>query len=263
MKIGVLLKQVPATDSRIRIAGPSTGIATDDIKWEINPYDEYALEAALRLKDEGKATEVLILSVGGADAEARIRDGLARGADSAVRLDDPSFAGSDSLGIARILAAAAKAEGVGLLLAGKQAVDGDNAQVPVMVAELLGWPNVSVVTQLEVDGGRFKAWRASGGGARDVVEGSFPAVLSCDKGLNEPRYASLKGIMMAKKKAVAVKGAGDLGLPTGSVGAAAALVKQDGWSLPPDRPAGRILQGDDATRVKELVRLLREEAKVI
>ncbi len=263
MKIGVLLKQVPATDTRIKIADPSSGIVTDDVKWEINPYDEYALEAALQFKDAKVASEVVIISLGGADADQRIRDGLARGADRAVRLDDPAFAGSDCLGVARVLAAAAKAEGVELLLGGKQAVDGDNAQVPVMVAELLGWGNISVVDKLELADGKVKAWRASGGGSRDVVETTLPVVITCDKGLNEPRYASLKGIMMAKRKKIDVKGAADLGVDASTVGAAAALVVEDGWSLPPERPAGRILDGDDATRVKQLVELLRDEAKVV
>ncbi|MCK6505907.1 electron transfer flavoprotein subunit beta/FixA family protein [Myxococcota bacterium] len=263
MKIGVLLKQVPSTDTQVKIADPSAGISTADVKWTINPYDEFAIEEALRLKEAGKATEVLLLTVGNKDVEQRLRDALAMGADRAMRLDDPGFVGSDPLGVARILAAAAKAEGVQLVLGGKQAADDDNGQVPIMVAELLGWAHVGVVTKLEIAGETFKAWRASGGGAQDVVEGALPAVITADKGLNEPRYASLKNIMMAKKKAIEVKGMADLGLSAGQVGAAAALVKESGWSLPPQRPAGRILQGDNAARVKELVAVLRDEAKVI
>lgn len=263
MKIGVLLKQVPATDSRIKIADASTGIDTADIKWELNPYDEFGLEEALRLKDAGVGSEVVIISLGGADSEARIRDGLARGADSAVRLDDAAFAGSDSLGQARILAAAVKAVGAQFVLTGKTAVDVDHGDVALMVAELLGWAHVGVVDKLEVSGSGFKAWRASSGGARDVVEGGMPALITCDKGLNEPRYASLKGIMMAKKKKVDVMGAAALGLDAGSVGAGAAVVSEGNWSLPPARPPGRMLSGDDASRVKELVTLLRDEAKVL
>lgn len=263
MKIGVLLKQVPSSDEQIKIADPSAGIATGDVKWTINPYDEFAVEEALRLKEAGKASEVVLFTVGGKDVEQRIRDALAMGADRAVRLDDPAFAGSDSLGVARILAAALKAEDISLVFAGKQAIDGDGAQVPVMVAELLGWGHVSVVGKLELGDGSLKAWRASGGGAQDVVEAALPAVITADKGLNEPRYASLKGIMMAKRKKIDVKGAGDLGVDAGTVGAGAALVVEDNWGLPPARPAGRILDGDNAARVKELVRVLRDEAKVI
>ncbi len=263
MKIGVCLKQVPASDSRIKIAGPSAGVDSSDLKMEINPYDEFALEEALKLKDENVAKSVVVFTVGDADAEQRMRDALARGADEAVRLDDAAFAGSDSLGIARILAAAAKKEGVDLLFAGKQAIDHDNSQVPAMVAELLGWAQVTVVDKLEVSGGSFKAWRQSGGGARDVVAGALPAVISADKGLNTPRYAKLRGIMMAKKKKIPVWGAGDLGLSAGDVGAAGAKVALSNWGEPPARPPGRKLSGDAQSMVKELVRLLRDEAKVL
>lgn len=263
MKIGVLLKQVPPTGEQIKIASASTGIDTTDLKWEINPYDEFALEEALRLRDAKTASDVVIITLGGADTEPRIRDGLARGADRAIRLDDPAFAGSDSLGQARIIAAAVAAEGVQLLLTGKIAVDVDHGDVAIMVAELLGWAHVGVVDKLEVSADGLKAWRAASGGGRDVVECGLPALITCDKGLNEPRYASLKGIMMAKKKTVAVKGAGELGLDASTVGAGAAVATEGNWSAPPQRPPGRILDGDNETRVKELVRLLRDEAKVL
>lgn len=259
MKIGVCLKQVPATDTRIRIDPSGAGIVTSDVKWETNPYDEFALEEALKLRDAGAATEVVVFTLGPSDAEARVRDALARGADRAIRLDDPSFTGTDSLGVARVLAAAASKEGVQLLLCGKQAIDGDNAQVPAMVAELLDWPQALVVDRLEISAGRFKAWRVASGGARDVIEGPLPAVVSCTKGLNEPRYASLKGIMAAKKKPLSVMNASALGLGASH----APAVRTANWSLPPERPRGRVLQGDSATAVRELVRLLREEAKVI
>ncbi|MFZ5482062.1 MAG: electron transfer flavoprotein subunit beta/FixA family protein [Myxococcota bacterium] len=258
MKVGVCLKQVPATDTRIRVNPAGNGILTDDVKWEINPYDEYALEEGIRLKQAGKATEVVILTIGGADAEARIRDGLARGADRAVRVDAP--AGLDALGKARVLAAAAKAEGVGILLCGRQSIDTDNGAVPAMTAELLGWPQVSWVDKLTIDGEAFTAQRAAGGGVREVVAGRLPAVVTCDKGLNEPRYATLPGIMAAKKKAIAAKSAADLGLDAGAL---APLVEESAMGLPPARPAGKIVPGDAATAAAELVRLLREEAKVI
>jgi len=263
VKIGVCLKQVPASDSRIKIAGPDAGVDTADLKMEINPYDEFALEEALKLKDAKVAKKVVVFSVGGKNAEQRMRDALARGADIAVRLDDDAFSGSDSLGIARILAAAAKAEGVGMLLAGKQAIDDDNSQVPAMVAEILGWPQVTVIDKLEVSGDSFKAWRQSGGGARDVVAGTLPAVFSADKGMNTPRYAKLRGIMMAKRKKIAVKGAADLGVDPLTVGAAGAAVTLSNWGGPKARLAGRKLEGDVPTMVKNLVKLLRDEAKVL
>ncbi len=263
MKVGVCLKQVPATDSRIQVKDPAAGVDTSDVKWEINPYDEFALEEALKLKDDKKASEVVIFTFGDKAAEAKIRDGLARGADRAVRIDDPALQGSDALGIARALAAAAKKEGVDILFCGKQAVDDDQAQVPAMVAELLGWPQVLAVDHIDYGDGSLRARRPAGGGATEVVEAPLPVVISCDKGLNEPRYASLRGIMMAKKKKIAVLGVGDLGLDPSQVGAAAAMVAESNWSEPPPRPPGRILEGDTPQVVAELVRLLREEAKVI
>ncbi|GDX80752.1 electron transfer flavoprotein subunit beta [Deltaproteobacteria bacterium] len=263
MKIGVCLKQVPATDTRIRVNADATAILTDDVKFEINPYDEYALEEALQLKAAGKATEVITFTLGGADADPRIRDGLARGADRAVRIDDPALAGSDALGVARALAAALKAEGVGLVLAGRQAVDGDGSAVPAMIAELLGCAQVSWVDKLTIEGESFTAQRAAGGGVREVVTGSLPAVVTTDKGLNTPRYATLPGIMKAKAKPIAVKKLADLALDASSVGAGAALVSFSNMGQPAARPAGRILKGDSASVVAELVSLLHNEAKVI
>ena len=258
MKIGVCLKQVPASDSRIRVNPAATGILTDDVKWEINVYDEYALEEAVSLKKAGKGTEVVIFTIGDASSEQRIRDGLARGADRAVRLDDPSFAGADALGKARILAAAIQAEGIGMVLAGGKAIDTDNGAVAAMIAEILGWQAASWVDKLVIDGGTFTANRAAGSGTREVVSGSLPAVITCDKGLNEPKFPTLPGIMAAKKKPIVVKNAAALGL-----GSLDALVVEDNMGLPPARPAGRILQGEPAAVAAELVRLLREEAKVI
>jgi electron transfer flavoprotein beta subunit len=256
VKIGVFLKQVPATDTRIKINAGGTGIETGGVKLEINPYDEHALEAALQLKDKKIANQVVIISIGGAGNDQRIRDGLARGADTGVWIE--GLEGADSLTVAKALAAAAKAEGVSLLLAGKQAVDDDNAQVPAMVAELLGWPQALVISELTVDGGAFQATRDIGGGLRQVVKGALPAVLSADKALNTPRYASLPGIMKARRKPIAKKSAADLGVAVGEP-----LVADANWGLPPERPAGRILEGEPADVVAELVNLLRTEAKVL
>jgi len=264
VKIGVCLKQVPATDTRIKINADGTGIVTDEVKWEVNPYDEFALEAALQLKEAGKASEVVILTVGGPDSEQRIKDGLARGADSAVRLDDPAFAGSDSLGIAKVLAAGAQKAEVGLILCGKQAIDGDSSQVPAMVAEFLDWAQITDISNLELEGDRLTAHRASGAGNKDVIQAALPVVLSCDKGLNTPRFASLRGIMMAKRKKIEVWSAADLGVDTSQVGGGAAKLVEQGMSLPPARPSGRMIEGGSVgEKVNELVRLLREEAKVL
>jgi electron transfer flavoprotein beta subunit len=263
VNIGVCLKPVPATDTRIRIRDAESGIETKGVKWEINPYDEFALEEALRLKDDKTAKKVIIFTLGGKDSEAKIRDALARGADAAIRVDDPALAGSDSLGVARALAAALKAEGVDLVLCGKQAVDDDNAQVPAMIAELLDWPQVSEISKLELSGKSVNVWRDAGGGSTDVVETSLPCVLTADKGLNEPRYASLRGIMMAKRKKIGVKKLKKLGLDAGSVGSAGACVSESNWSLPPQRESVQMIDGDGAAAAAELVNLLRNDAKVL
>jgi electron transfer flavoprotein beta subunit len=267
MKIGVCIKRVPATDTRIKISDPSAGVDLSDVTWKVNPYDEFAIEQALLFREAGAASELALLTVDGPAADPQLREGLARGkrgqdAGKAIRLDDPSFEGSDALGVARILAAAVQKEGIGLVLMGKQAVDGDSAQVPAMLAELLGWPQVLEVEKIELTGETIKAWRPAGGGKREIVEVPIPAVISCDKALNTVRYPTLPGIMMAKKKPIEVLGAAELGL-SGAVGSAGALVSESSWSLPPARPEGRILEGDTPVVVKELVRLLREEAKVI
>ena len=173
MKLGVCIKQVPATDTRVVINPTASGILTNDVKWEINPYDEYALEEAVRQKAAGKGTEVVLFTVGGADAEARMRDALARGADRVVRVEDPALAGSDALGYARALAAAIKAEDVGAVFCGRQAVDGDNGAVPAMIAEILGWGQASWIDKVGFEGTTFTANRAAGGGAKEVVTGSL------------------------------------------------------------------------------------------
>ncbi len=261
MKIGVCLKQVPATDTRIKINADATGIVTDEVKWEINPYDEFALEAALQLKEQKVASEVVLFTIGDKNTEQRIRDGLARGADRAIRIEDAALEGTDSLGIGRALAAALKKEDIGLVLCGKQGVDGDNSQVPAIIAESMDCALISVVETLEGDAEGVTASRAMGGGSTHVVKAAYPAVVTADKGLNTPRFASLKGIMMAKRKKIEVLSAGDLGLDAAAL---APVVVESNYSLPPDRPAGRIIDGaSPEAKVQELVRLLRDEAKVI
>lgn len=268
MKIGVCIKRVPATDTRIQIKSPSEGPDLSQVTWKMNPYDEFAVEQALQYRESGLADEVVLLTIGGAEAEGQLREGLAMGkrgkdAGKAIRIDDPGLEGSDTLGVARALAAVVEKENIGLLFCGKQAVDGDSAQVPSMIAELLGWAQALAVCQMEVEGERIRAWHPVGGGRLEILDLPMPAVISCDKGLNTPRYPTLPGIMMAKRKPIEVMDLADLGLDASSVGAAGSVVQESNWDLPPARPAGRILEGEGLVVVKELVRLLREEAKVI
>ena len=257
------MKRVPATDTRIKINGAGDGIDDGGVKWVINPYDEFALEAALQIKDADSSVEVVIFSIGGKEIEKTVRECLGRGADRAVRMDDPEFEGSDSLGQARLYAAAIQAEGMDLVLTGKQTIDMDDTQVPAELAEFLGWPQAYAVDHLEYNGGNVVVHRDAGGGAKHVLNVALPAVISCDKGLNTPRFASLKEIMRSKRKKIAKMKAKNLEL-SGGVGAGGAVVRVDSWSLPPERPAGQIIdQGSPEANVAELVRLLREEAKVL
>lgn len=257
MKIAVLLKQVPDTETKIKFQDGGKGIDEADIKYIINPYDEFAVEQALKTK-EAAGGEVIIVSLGGPKAVETIRTALAMGADKAIHISSDG-ASLDSYTASLALASALKAENVDLIFAGKQAIDDDAAQVGPMVAEFLGLPQVTVVDKFELSGDKKGARvnRAVGGGSSEVYDVSFPAVITCDKGLNTPRYASLPGIMKAKTKPVQVKPVAEL------LAGATALVELSNYQAPPPRPEGRVLKGELADQVKELVKLLREEAKVI
>jgi electron transfer flavoprotein beta subunit len=256
VKIVVCVKQVPATDSRIKPLADGSGIDPAGLEYVVNPYDEFAIEEALRIKEK-MGGEVVAVGIGGAKAEEGLRTCLALGCDRARILKDEALPGADALAIAGALASIVTAEAPDLVLAGKQAVDDDQMAVPAMLAELLDWPQATVVVRLEIaaDGKSATAEREIEG-ALEVIQLPLPAVITTQKGLNEPRYASLKGIMAAKKKAVEpVDAAG--------IAAGAAAVRTVGISPPPPRPDGRRLDGDADSQVKELVRLLHEEYKVI
>jgi len=262
VKIGVCIKQVPDTETKVRIAADGRSIDETGVTFVISPYDEYALEEALRIKDK-QPGEVVVFTVGDERAATSLRTALAMGADRAVHLKDAAFEGSDAVGLSRILAAALKPESFDLILMGKQAVGTDRGQIGPRVAELLGMPHVSVITHLEMTEKTFRAHREIEG-AHEVVEGSTPVLLTAQKGLNEPRYASLKGILAAKKKELKVLGAADLGLDPATVGKAGSRTRWEKLELPPARTAGKLLKDmEPAAAARELVRLLREEAKVI
>jgi electron transfer flavoprotein beta subunit len=249
MKILVALKQVPDTETKIKVAVDGKSLDGGDVKWITSPYDEYALEEALRLK-ESAAAEVTAVSVGGDKAKDILRNALALGADTAVLIR--SEATGDPLAIARILAAYAAGKGFDLVLLGNKGFGGDNASVGPMLAELMGVAQANVVTKLEVAGGRFKAER-EGDADSEVLEGALPAVVTAQRGLNEPRYANLKGIMAAKKKTIEeLDGA-----------AVAPAVTTVTLALPPSRPEGKKLEGDAAAQAAALLGLLRDEAKVL
>jgi electron transfer flavoprotein beta subunit len=256
MKIGVLLKQVPDTETKIKIRADGKGIEEADIKWIINPYDEYAVEEALRLKEK-KGGEVVILSAGPARALEAIRQALAMGADRGIHIDT-SGADIDPYTTSVILSNAAKNESFDIIFAGKQAVDDDSAQVAIGVAERLSWPHVTPVEKFSlINDKTVLVQRPVAGGTKEMIEAGLPAVIGCEKGLNEPRYASLPGIMKAKTKPVAALKAADL------LGGEKARITISSYSLPPERKAGKIIPGEPEEAAAELVRLLREEAKVI
>ena len=249
MKIAVCIKRVPDTESRIRIADDGASIDPSGIKFVIGPYDEFALETALRLKEAAGEGEVVVISVGDASSAEQLRAGLAMGADRAILLKGQP--GMDGLATAKALAAEIGGMGADLVLTGIKASDDDQQQVGPMLATLLGIPSITVVAGLEVADGRVKAHREIEGGV-EHVETPLPALVAITKQEFDPRLASLKGIMAAKKKPFEEKEA-QLGENR---------IRLVGLSYPPDRPAGRIV-GNGADAVPELVRLLRQEAKVL
>jgi len=262
MEIVVLVKQVPDTESLIEIAGDGVSIKTQDIKWVMNPYDEIAVEEALQIRD-AQGGAVTIVSMGGQKAVETIRTALAMGADKGVHISDPEAEGSDASATAKILAAAVKDIPFDLIIAGHRAVDEDNYQVAAGVAELLKIPQISMVIKAELLDGKIKCWRAIEGGTV-AVEASLPALFTTQRGLNEPRYASLPGIMKAKKKPVDVKSIADLGLDPATVGAANRKVKIKKLNFPPERQAVKMVEGESAQdKAAELVRVLHEETKII
>ncbi len=264
MNILVCLKQVPDTETQIKVAPDSKSIVTDNIKWVMNPYDEYAVEEGLRLKEKFGG-EVTIIGVGPTRVTESIRTALAMGADKGILVDDPALTGSDSLGTAKILAAVIKDLDYNLILCGKQGVDDDYGVVGSNLAELLGIPQISIVLKLEVseDGSTLKAHREVEGGTL-VIEAPLPALITAQKGLNEPRYASLPGIMKAKKKPLDVKTIADLGLDAGQVGESGAKIKIMQITPPEERGAGKIVEGETPQeKAANLAKLLHEEAKII
>ncbi|HWK90518.1 MAG TPA: electron transfer flavoprotein subunit beta/FixA family protein [Longimicrobium sp.] len=249
MKSIVCVKRVPDTEARLRIAGDQKSVEAGGVKFVLNPYDEFAVEAALKHREQAGAGDVTVITVGDTASAETLRTALAMGADSAVLLKADGK--PEGLAVARVLAEEVKGREYDLLLFGMKAIDDDLQAVGPMTAELLGIPAASAVTEFSVADGKVTAHREVEGG-HEVVELRTPCALTLTKGAYEPRYASLKGIMAAKKKPLEEKpaGAGDAGVEVRKL------------SYPAERQAGRIV-GKGADAVPELLRLLREEAKVI
>ncbi len=249
MRIVVCIKRTPDTETKIRLGGDGTSIDPNGVKFIISPYDEFAIEAALQLKETAGSGEVALLSLGGSDTQETLRQGLAMGADEAILLKGDL--GLDALATAKALCAELKGSGASLILFGMKGADMDQQQVGPMVATVMGLPCATAVSEFELAGETLTCRREVEGGT-EIIEMDLPAVVTLTKGKYEPRYASLKGIMAAKRKPLEEKEA---------LGGESRLVVKS-LSYPPERPAGRIIgTGPDAA--SELVRLLREEAKAL
>ena len=264
MNIIVCIKQVPDTETPIKIAGDAKSIVKDDIKWVMNPYDEFGVEEALRLKEKFGG-EVTVLGLGPKRVTESLRTALAMGADKGILISDDALEGSDALATAKALAAAIKDLDYDIIFTGQRGVDDDQGLVGATVAELLAIPNLSVITKVEVpEDGKSVKVNLSVEGQALLVESSLPALITAQKGLNEPRYASLPGIMKAKKKPLDEKTLADLGLDPAQFGEGGRKLLIVEMTPPPQREAGKIVDGETPEeKAAELARLLHEEAKVI
>lgn len=260
MNIYTLVKRVPDTESKIRIDHEKNVIIEEGLNFILGPYDEYGVEEALRLR-EAHGGKVTVVSVGTEAAIVILKKCLAMGADEAVLIKDETPETYDGMRTAKILAAAFKNRftDYDLLLVGKQSVGADNMQIPSMLAELLDLPQVNVVTKLEIKDREGIAHREIEG-AVEKIKFSLPAVVSAQKGLNEPRYETLKGIMMAKRKEIPVVTLQDLGVQEVDLSPKVKLIKLEN---PPERKAGEVIEGEPEETAKKLVEFLQKEAKVI
>jgi electron transfer flavoprotein beta subunit len=257
----VAIAYVPDTESRIKVGADGRSLDEGDVKWIVSPYDEYALEEAIRTKEAAGTGTVTVVNVGPERGKTGLRECLARGADDAVWVDSGDSRYRDALATAKAIAAIARGGSYDFLWFGQKGVGYDESLVGPMVAELLDLPHVGSVVKLEVSPGKVTAHREIEG-AHEVVESSLPVVLTAQKGLNDPRYASLKGIMGAKKKPIVEKKLAELGVPEADP--AQAKTRWRKLELPAARQKCHMIPADDpAAAAKELVRLLREEAKVL
>jgi electron transfer flavoprotein beta subunit len=262
MNIFVCVKQVPDTETKITPNSDGTFIETSSIKWIMNPYDEFAVEQALLIKAANAGSTVTVVRVGGVKDTEALRTALAMGADDAILVDTED--NHDSYTIAKSIKGAIEKSGkaADLILTGKQAIDDDCLQVPQILAKMMDIPSVSVVIGFEQNGTELTLKREIEGGAIEIYSVNSACVVACNKGLNTPRYASLPGIMKAKRKPLATHTLADVG-----VSDADRRIKYSGFALPPEKPAGKKYEAMDEAKqsevIKEVVGLLRNEAKVI
>ncbi|GCD81604.1 electron transfer flavoprotein subunit beta/FixA family protein [Parageobacillus thermoglucosidasius] len=257
MNIFVLMKRTFDTEEKITIADGK--VNEEGAEFIINPYDEYAIEEAIQVRDK-HGGEITVVTVGNEEAEKELRTALAMGCDKAVLINiEDDVEAHDQYTTAKIIAEYLKGKEPDLILAGNVAIDGGSGQVGPRVAELLGIPYVTTITKLDIDGDKVTLVRDVEGD-EEVIETSLPLLVTAQQGLNEPRYPSLPGIMKAKKKPLEELELDDLDLEEEDVEAKTKTIEV---FLPPKRESGKILEGNIDDQVKELVRLLRSEAKVV
>ena len=264
MKIAVCIKQVPNTEARLRVRRDGRWVDEEDLPFIINESDEYALEEGLRIAEQ-TGGEVVVFSLGPERVKEALRKALAVGAARAVHLSDPAFLGGDALAAGRALAAALAPDSFDLVLTGSQSDDVRYGATGSVIAGHLGWPHVWLVMGVELEDGNAsaKVTREMESGVNEVSRVRLPAVLEIQAGLNHPRYASLKGIMAAKKKEIAAVTAADLGLDPASVGEAGSRLEIVSVSFPASGKGAQILEGDAKTAAAALVDKLRKEARVL
>lgn len=259
MKIFVCIKQVPDTETKIQLKADRSGIEESGVKWIINPYDEYAIEEALKVREANPGATVTAISVGPKQRVVdALRTALAMGADDAVVIDAPAY--GEPFVTAQALARTIQKEGTApdFVFTGKLAIDDNSAAVGQMIAQILGIAHVSVVSKINYEGGQVVAEREVEGGTREIFVVKTPCLFGANKGLNTPRYASLPGIMKAKKKPIKELSLGDLDIKAG-----AGLIRFQNFELPAEKPTVKMISGDAAAQAKELVKLLMNEAKVL
>ncbi len=265
MRIGVCIKQVPDTEARLRLAGDGRWIDEEDMPFVINESDEYALEEALAIAEKSDDGEVVVFSLGGERVRESLRKALAMGAHRAVHLNDEAFEGGDCAATARALAAALAREECDLVLTGSQSDDAGFGATASMVAGHLGVPHAWLVMGLEVEEGAktAKVTREMESGMNEIFRVALPAVIEVQAGINRPRYASLKGIMAAKRKEIAGRAPADLDLTPEEVGRAGSRTEMISVFFPESGEGAQILEGDAAQTAATLVEKLRSEARVL
>lgn len=258
MKVFVCLKQVPDTETKIKLLPDQSGIDSAGVKWVMNPYDEFAVEEAVKFKEKNPTAQVWAITCGPKTRAGEVlRTALAMGADEGILIN--AAENLDATSTAKALAAAIKAEGgAHLIFSGKLSIDGNQSSVPQMVAEFLSIPHTTVVSKFTPTPENIVVERDVEGGAKEVVQMMTPALIAANKGLNLPRYASLPGIMKAKKKVLK-----DLEFAALGVTPADTKVKYTSYALPAEKAAVKLLAGDASAQVTELIKLLRDEVKVL